>query len=176
MNNLPFLIQINDIFSVEECKSLIELAESKDMHLIDSGVAQYFRVILNDHDLAYQLYKRLDKFIPKTVDGKRVVGLNNIFRFSKYIRGGDFKIHKDGVNQDSQGNRSIMTLNIFLNDEFEGGETDFFYSSDENNLRYSVKPKAGRGALFYAQQYHRGNMVTKGVKWLIRTDVMVCDN
>lgn len=42
MNNLPFLIQINDIFSVEECKSLIELAESKDMHLIDSGVAIFF--------------------------------------------------------------------------------------------------------------------------------------
>lgn len=181
MTNLPLLIQIDDIFSKEECKSLIELAESKDMHLVDSGVAQYFRVILDDHELASKLYKRLFKFIPKTIDEKRVVGLNSTFRFSKYIRGGDFKMHKDGVNQDSKGNRSALTLNIFLNDEFEGGETEFFYSPvtgipDEKDLRYSVKPKPGRGALFYAQQYHRGNLITKGVKWLIRTDVMVSDN
>lgn len=180
MSNLPLLIQIDDVFTLNECKSLIETAESKDMHLVDSGVAQYFRVILDDEQLAAKLYKRLYKFIPKTVDGKRVVGLNSVFRFSKYIRGGDFKMHKDGVNQDSKGNRSILTLNIFLNDNFEGGETDFFYSPmsgipDENDLRYSVKPKSGRGALFYAQQYHRGNLITKGEKWLIRTDVMVTD-
>ena len=64
-----------------------------------------------------------------------------------------------------------MTLNIFLNDNFEGGETEFLYNN--KTLRYSAKPKLGRGALFDAQQYHRGNVVMNGNKYLMRTDVMV---
>lgn len=39
-----------------------------------------------------------------------------------------------------------MTLNIFLNDQFDGGETDFFY--ENKTKRLSAKPKPGRAALF----------------------------
>ena len=43
------------------------------------------------------------------------------------------KIHKDGINfdKDNKQNMSYATLNIFLNDDFEGGET-IFYSNDKN--------------------------------------------
>ena len=68
--------------------------------------------------------------------------------------------------------RSCLTLNIFLNDDFEGGETDFLFD-DKQTLRFSAKPKAGRAMLFYSQQYHRGNKVTKGEKYLLRTDIMI---
>ena len=75
-----------------------------------------------------------------------------------------------------------MTLNIFLNDDFGEGGTDFFERVRTQNedgsynldfkLRYRVEPKAGRGALFYAKQLHRGNVVGNDYKYLIRTDVM----
>ena len=59
---------------------------------------------------------------------------------------------------------------VFVLDD--GGETDF-YEVDRKTLFYSVKPKPGRGGLFDSQIYHCGNKVTKGCKYLLRTDVMV---
>jgi len=173
---LPFLIQIDGVFTSGQCQKLIDLAESKKMEYIDRANAQYYRVILDSKELADSLYKQLKYLIPETRNKKRVVGLNNVFRFSKYLKGDEFGMHKDGYNQDYQGNRSAMTLNIFLNEDFEGGETNFYYTADENDLRFSVKPKIGRGALFDSQQYHKGNAVLSGIKYLIRTDVMVSDN
>ncbi len=181
--NEPFLLVLDDIFTPEQCKTLIKICEAQELEHIDRstpgvGNITYDRAMLDNKELAATLYKRLRNYIPQYVDGKRVHGLNNYFRFSKYYPGGEFAIHKDGINQDVLGNRSIMTLNIFLNDDFEGGETDFFHKSDNRGvkqLRRSVKPKSGSGALFYSQQYHRGNKVTKGIKYLLRTDVMVSD-
>ena len=170
----PLLIQIDDIFTSEQCKSLITAAQQKGFQSVDRGdVAQYDRVIMNNPDLAQVLYNRLKLIIPDQVDGNTVTGLNAYFRFSKYYPGQSFAIHRDGINQDSTGARSALTLNIFLNDDFEGGSTDFFHDFSGTKLRYSVQPKVGRGALFFAQQYHCGRKVTQGFKYLLRTDVMV---
>jgi hypothetical protein len=171
----PYLQQIDNLFSPTQCKALIAFAESKGFELIDRGNAKYYRVKSSLPNLAEDLEKKLRDYIPNFVDGKRVTGLNDYFRFSKYTEGQEFGIHRDGVNQNSKGDRSVMTLNIFLNDDFEGGETDFFYSNNKSDLRFSAIPKPGRGALFYAQQHHCGNKIKKGIKYLIRTDLMVSD-
>lgn len=172
----PLLIQIDDIFSPEQCNALIQAAEtSGGFRFEDRDNAQYDRVVMIRPDLARVLFQRLSSFIPNEVDGNPVTGLNDHFRFSKYQPGQEFGIHRDGINQDATGARSALTLNIFLNDDFEGGSTDFFYTRNEEDLRFSVKPKAGRGALFFAQQYHCGRLVSKGYKYLLRTDVMVMD-
>jgi len=163
----------------EQCCKLIASAESIGFNDIDRGNACYGRVVgrmkFEDQHLHEWLWNRLRDAIPSHVDGNPVVGLNDHFRFSKYHAGQFFDIHKDGINQDSNGNRSALTLNIFLNEDFEGGETDFFYSINRSDLRFSVSPKAGRGALFFAQQYHCGNEILSGTKYLLRTDVMVRD-
>jgi hypothetical protein len=67
------------------------------------------------------------------------------------------------------------TLNIFLNDNFEGGETTF-YEKDGKTTRFVCKPKAGRGAFFYSQQFHEGNKILSGNKFLIRTDLFINHN
>lgn len=64
----------------------------------------------------------------------------------------------------------IFTLNIFLNDDFEGGHTTFYH--DDFSLRYDVEPKVGRAALFDANQLHCGTRVLSPYKYLMRTDVM----
>lgn len=180
--NVPgenLLLQIDDIFTLDECKMLIDHANAVGYQSVDRGNAVYNRVVgrvsIRGKPLHDYLWDTLRHHIPSHVHGKRVIGLNDHFRFSKYFVGQFFDVHKDGINQDSNGNRSALTLNIFLNDDFEGGETDFLNSSNPLDLRFSVKPKSGRGALFYAQQYHRGNRILSGEKYLIRTDVMVAD-
>lgn len=95
-----------------------------------------------------------------------------MFRIAKYTNGGEFKLHRDKMNQDENENRSYLTLNIFLNKNFDGGETDF-YLDDKITKRLSVKPDVGRAALFYFNQYHCGNKVINGEKYLLRTDVMI---
>ena len=66
-----------------------------------------------------------------------------------------------------------MTLNIFLNDVKAGGGT-IFYENRRGKLveLMNVRPKTGRGALFYNQIDHEGEIVKDGWKYLIRTDVM----
>ena len=79
-------------------------------------------------------------------------------------------MHRDGVNV-ADGKKSFTTVNIFLNSEFEGGETSFF--TDSSELVIKVKPVTGRAAIFDRNIYHTGNTVLKGVKYLMRTDIMI---
>ena len=128
---LKYLNVIDDLLTQDECKYLIDFAEKQGFKEIDRGIAHYFRVEFDNEWLANMLCKRLivKKNMPNVWNGTKVVGLNAHFRVSKYHPGMKFDIHKDGFNVDSMGNRSAMTLNIFINDEFEGGETDFFHEN-----------------------------------------------
>jgi predicted 2-oxoglutarate/Fe(II)-dependent dioxygenase YbiX len=86
-------------------------------------------------------------------------------------------MHLDGCNEDQHASgettSAYFTLNVFLNEDFEGGHTDFFNKmKGEKRPRFSVQPQAGRAALFWSAQPHRGNRVTRGTKYLFRTDVM----
>lgn len=168
-----YLRTIDNFLSQEECQDLIQHAEKLGFEEVDRSIAKYDRVILINQELSQKLFQRLQQKIdlPEYFDGHKIICLNDHFRFSKYHPGNEFGIHKDGINQDTRGNRSIMTLNIFLNDQFTGGETDFFWN--DKSFRYSAKPEAGRAALFDSQQYHCGNKVQDGYKYLLRTDVMV---
>lgn len=191
-----FLCVIDNIFTPQECQNLIEKAnniqtgdKNKAWHQADTG-GNYMRVIMVDRQLSNLLWERIKPFLPMNRDSKyknyKLVYLNDYFRFSRYREGGKFPLHCDGKNydasrpQESEGysTESLFTLNIFLNDGFEGGETDFFENNNDITLRTSVKPKAGRGALFWANQYHRGNTVKSTdkaeFKYLLRTDVMGC--
>jgi len=178
-----FLMEIDDIFTLKECQELIKWANEKGWHYPETG-GDYLRSIVIDRELSDKLFSQIKHLLPETYNGKRLVYINDHFRFSRYREGGMFPIHEDGTNYDASrvseydgySTESIMTLNIFLNDDFKGGETDFFERGrtkrSEHKLRYRVSPKTGRGALFYAKQLHRGNIVKNGFKYLIRTDVM----
>ena len=95
----------------------------------------------------------------------------------RYNVGGEFKAHHDCFSPAAdyyktviaQGGQRIKTCLIYLNEDFEGGETDF------PNIPYKVKPKTGKLAMFNSiddnggiipQSLHAGLPVTKGVKYL----------
>ena len=134
------------------------------------------RNIWNFKYICFTIFSIIKVYIPKKIK-KVSIGLNSHFRLSKYEEGQFFGIHKDGINFDHENkkNMSYATLNIFLNDNFEGGET-IFYETNKKTITLKCKPKKGRGSFFYSQQFHEGAKLIKGYKYLLRTDLMINNN
>src|SRR5450432_1726733 len=73
---------------------------------------------------------------------------------------------------------SLFTFLIYLNDDFEGGETTFFLPSWREGVlnAYPVRPVMGSVLMFphgnaNGALLHEGTGVRKGKKYVIRTDV-----
>eukprot|EP00656_Telonema_subtile_P045222 TRINITY_DN5148_c0_g1_i2.p1 TRINITY_DN5148_c0_g1~~TRINITY_DN5148_c0_g1_i2.p1 ORF type:complete len:227 (-),score=34.49 TRINITY_DN5148_c0_g1_i2:124-804(-) len=130
--------------------------------------------------------------------GAKPVGINPMFRIYRYNpHESELGIHQDRGNytssrvdedrelrKDQFGNQlSQMTLLIYLNEVEQGGFTTFF-GADLNQPGYEtqtrVSPEVGRAVMFYSDElglehlspFHEGSVVTKGVKYIIRTDIM----
>ena len=165
---------IENLLSNEECDQLIERSEAIGFHeatvftgtthRLIKGIRDNLRVIIDDDVLAESFWKRVSHFFDQPIDGFKAYGLNERFRFYKYEVGQRFKRHKDGAFVRSLGDTSIYTFIIYLNDDFEGGTTDF-----EN---VSVQPKKGAALVFLHPILHSGEPVIKGNKYAIRSDVM----
>ena len=69
--------------------------------------------------------------------------------------------------------KSYLTCLVYLNDDFEGGETRFYLPS---GCARGIVPKTGSIAIFpqgnTASLIHEGTKVTKGTKYVVRTDVL----
>jgi hypothetical protein len=183
---------MENLISQADCTNLINRANqlqtdtkgNKSWHQPGTG-GQYSRVIMIDPKLANNIWTHIKPFLPKELNGYKLLYLNSHFRFSRYRKDGIFPLHCDGKNYDSSrpdltaeySAESLLTLNIFLNSEGDydlvGGGTSFFNRHEDGfRLRTTVKAQAGRAALFWADQYHRGDLVGEGFKYLLRTDVM----
>jgi len=171
---MSFVYQIDNLLTPDECQHYMDLfLDESQVELIDDKHRKYHRVQFNDAELAATLYEKVRGYLPKKIK-KISVGLNNHFRLSKYNPGQFFGIHKDGINHNG-AEISYATLNIFLNDNFTGGET-IFYDKDKRTINFICKPLLGRGGLFYSQQYHEGAKLLSGNKYLLRTDLMINHN
>lgn len=178
MSGIDFLYEVDDVLSAEECekyRAMFNEGSGHKVELIDNRGRKYSRIVMVDAALAARLYDQVilkRNLLSKKVR-KKAIGLNDHFRLSKYVPGQFFGVHKDGINVTDDGSgMSYATLNIFLNSDFEGGETAFF-EKDARTERMAVKPKPGRAAFFYSQQYHEGRKIISGEKYLLRTDLMI---
>jgi hypothetical protein len=171
--NGKYIHLYDGLLTTEECSAFIERFDgpgaSDSLEFQDRGIAQYDRGLFVSQEWADRIYSRIRDVLPSAI--LPFICVNDHFRFSKYHDGGYFGLHQDGLSQNSRGFRTILTVNIFLNSEFDGGETDF-YADDKTTLRVRAVPLAGRGAIFDREIYHMGNTVRRGYKYLIRTDVM----
>ena len=63
--------------------------------------------------------------------------------------------------------RRLFTYMFYLNDDFEGGHTQFRVGGGKDGI-FDVKPKTGKLICFPASWYfhHRGDIVTKGTKYV----------
>jgi prolyl 4-hydroxylase len=175
--------ELPEVLTPGECVEQIARAENLGF------VAQHFRgpehvevrnrVAIDDDAVAAFLWDRLAPQIPPllsfyrpglrpdpdTADlhQLRAMGLNRRMRYYKYSGGERFAPHVD-LSHSEGSRRSFLTLIIYLNDDFQGGETDFF--------TFSVAPRTGKAIAFAHELRHEGKPVFCGTKYVLRTDVM----
>lgn len=123
------------------------------------------RILFEDYNLAKELWDRIKSIVPQEVDNAEAIGLNEMFRFYKYNPGQRFKMHRDGSYKKNELEYSLYTFMIYLNDDFEGGETIF----KEGQI---ITPSTGDLLLFYHPLKHEGKALLSGTKYVLRTDVM----
>jgi len=116
------------------------------------------------------------------------VGVHPNWRISKYLPGGHFGPHYAGPYVLSTEERSLQTIIIYLNGDFDGGNTNFLndeqsldpvnsdatgpFCADKENIIGCVVPETGMGIVFNHYMLHEGEPLRTDVKYIMRSDVM----
>lgn len=168
------IFTVSSFLSAGECDEHIALAES--IGFDDAPVTTAFgprimkdfrnntRVMLDDNARADDLWSRIREYVPQTIEDWSACGVNERLRFYRYDVGQQFDWHYDGAFEREDGERSRLTFMVYLNEGFEGGDTTL---EDVN-----ITPARGLALLFIHQIRHKGQPVTRGRKYVLRTDVM----
>jgi prolyl 4-hydroxylase len=167
--------------------------------------------VLYDDELANELWKKLRPLIPddltyldddnvylnsKTKGAEWVPSyIYNKMRFYKYEPGQSFPEHHDYkvrrrivTENDEFIEQSFTTVLVYLNDEFEDGETGYWPDETGIHCRYKkgsddssskqklhqirITPQTGKAVLQYQDIMHEGIAPRKGDKYILRTDVI----
>lgn len=171
----PNVFTISDFLSEKECREWLISNDNRvfEESLIQSGGRQVMNKNVRNNErhlffnvpLAMELWERLKPYFPDRIGQSIPIGLNEMFRIYKYSKGQRFKMHKDGSYKRNEKEYSLYSLVIFLNTNFEGGQTSF-------RKLFSVIPEQGKALLFAHSLRHEGREVDKGEKYVLRTDVM----
>lgn len=172
------LFVIHDFLSREECQRWIDDSEALGYgdapittavgFVMRKDVRDNERVIHDNLELAAAWWQRAKPFLPAEWSRWQIVGFNERFRFYRYDRGQKFAMHTDGYFERDNGERSHLTFMVYLNEEFDGGETVFH----DIRPRLRVKPRTGMALVFNHRRLHEGAPVISGRKYVLRTDVM----
>ncbi len=168
------IFTVAEFFSSEECAAYIQLSEEfgyESAPITTSfgpqqrpDVRNNMRAMFDDVDRADGLWQRASQFVGPWKANWQPIGLNERLRIYRYDIGQQFDWHYDGAYERRNGERSWLTFMVYLNDDFEGGQTSF-----ENAI---VKPQQGMALFFVHQIRHKGEPVTRGRKYVLRSDVM----
>ena len=172
----PGIFTLKHFLSPDECKDLITKSEAmgyeeatvdvgNGVQRMIKGVRNNERVLYKDNAYATFIWERLQDFAPEGTDDRSAVGVNELFRFYKYSPGQRFKMHKDGSFERNRFEASQYTFMIYLNEAYTGGETIF--ASGE-----IIRPETGTALIFHHPLRHEGALLTAGVKYVLRTDIM----
>ena len=182
----PLLWTVPDLLTGAECDEVVALAAASvwqpatvnrqqgrqvDARLRDSDTA-----VLRGSTWGPRLWERVRPRVPATMSredertGQRLemspCGVFEPVRVYRYEVGQHFGLHQDQSYFRDDGARSLLTLMVYLNDGFGGGETDF----PEQERR--VVPRRGEALLFQHMLLHAGRPVTSGTKLVLRSDVL----
>jgi predicted 2-oxoglutarate/Fe(II)-dependent dioxygenase YbiX len=162
------------ILGPDECREYIAITEAQGFEAAPITTAFGFemrpdirnntRVMVDDSGWAENLWHRIRDEIPAFLRGRQAIGLNERFRFYRYDPGEWFAPHRDGCFLRENGEQSLLTFMVYLNDGFEGGNTVF--------EKVSVTPTSGTALVFEHQLLHEGAAVIRGRKYVLRSDVM----
>jgi prolyl 4-hydroxylase len=174
---LPFVAVVDDVLTKDECGALIARIEAAEPEVatitrgggrteLNTRIRNNDRAMFDDADLARTLFERLRDAVPATWDGRVACGWNERFRCYRYREGQRFAPHFDGCFRRNDVECSEITAMVYLNEGCAGGETSFL------DWETKIVPKIGRALLFQHNILHEGSLVSGGVKYVLRSDVM----
>ena len=169
---------LKGVFSHDDCLRFIQQAEAFGFEpatintvtgaRFESQVRNNDRVIFDSDDLAQAVWRRVALGLPPVWAARGVSGLNERFRFYRYTAEQKFDWHVDGPFERANGERSQLTLLIYLSGGYQGGATTF----DVEGQMIDVHGEEGDVVFFPHRLRHRGSVVTGGTKYMLRSDVM----
>jgi len=194
VDGVPGAFQLHRVLDAAECARLRELGEALGF-LEDAAVSLGRDVRHNDSctwiadDATCELiWHRCAGLVHDPSEynaGKAALGLNARFRYYRYREGDYFAPHTDGswpgsrvvdgeLVHDAWGDRfSQMSLLLFLSDGYAGGATRFHVGDQTVDVRTPLG-----GVLCFPHGthplhcVHSSTPITKGAKYIIRTDVL----
>ena len=171
----PLAWTVEDALSPIECEGYIRKMNAgnaevaplvgKDGVMIDLPTRNNTRLIWDDEEEADGLLSRVAGHVPTHLSSMTLLGANPRLDY-RYGPGERHGAHWDTVVELSGGVRSLVTLVFYLNEGFDGGQTDFV------ELRQSIVPRTGRALLFQHRILHEATEVTRGAKFVLRTDIL----
>lgn len=160
-----------DFLTSEECDFFRAMINKKTdaNNFTDSG--RFDNKIWQDPTLATNFHKRLLVLDP--VEEQRYLRANNVLMAGHYEVGDSFSLHTDtGLYYDMERKeKSRWTLLIYLNDDFEGGET-VFYHTDIWAETHRIRPRKGMALLFDIDLWHSGQPLLRGQKYWIGCEII----
>jgi predicted 2-oxoglutarate/Fe(II)-dependent dioxygenase YbiX len=172
------IVTVSNFLSPQECEEFIQLTLSTGYEeapittfrgfAMRPDIRNNTRVMKDDTALAGRLWERMKHLVPTTherIGSWHPHSLNERFRFYRYTAGQYFKWHSDGPFIRTPRELSLFTAMVYLNEDFEGGTTDFQFGP-------SITPQRGMLLLFEHSLVHQGSAVRTGCKYVLRTDVM----
>jgi hypothetical protein len=186
------------------CKEILQSAHligfSDVDHAYDQKERDADRLCVLDENLANRLWERLKPVVKTVLPAMSPFGfvdprqkweptsINPCFRLSRYLAGSNgFTRHHDSQYCHSDSCRSCLSVVLYLNDDFIGGETAFYQTvgatvsgltlKQELELVQTreccrVSPKVGCAVMFPHDLLHAGLPVTTGTKYVLRTDLI----
>ena len=161
---------LSNFITDEEINHIKEKARD---NLVTSTVAQNERIDKNQRDSETAWLDLKDPIINQVV--QRCVSLTDrpidnceSLQVLRYKQGGHYRPHQDTFS-DTEKNKRMYTIILALNDDYEGGETEF------PNINRKYKLKKGDALFFHTldnyelktkKALHAGRPVQSGEKWI----------
>lgn len=170
---------IDNFFNDQECTEFIQRINEDELkeNRMFSHTCDFYNNKQIDNDVAQFLWNRIMQYFPrKYTDLKGIQWLaikpSHFVATTHYKKSQHFGLHTDTgiIDKDDSHVRSKFTTLIYLNDNYENGQTCFF----DDNFKHTVtiQPKKGRILIFDIDLWHLAEPIANGEKYWIGVELM----
>ena len=113
----------------------------------------------------YIMLLKMVKSVNRSAGWNFKIGGVEPVQYGLYEPGGTYNWHVDQHPRPVRGNVRKISMTLFLNEDYEGGEFDLeLYSPDTDPRFKTFKLKTGSAIFFQGDQWHRVRPVTSGLR------------
>jgi predicted 2-oxoglutarate/Fe(II)-dependent dioxygenase YbiX len=124
------IFTISQVLTAGQCSEFIQNSEFQGYDeapittlgafVMRKDVRNNTRVMVDDPVTADYIWEKIAPYISASIAGWQAIGLNERIRFYRYDAGQYFTWHYDGCFLRNDEEKSLLTLMIYLNDDFRG--------------------------------------------------------